>query len=271
MISVDTRGRMGNQMFQLAFAHAASRRLGTRFVLGPGDLWSSFTTGPWASRAVRLSRKLEFRLRYGADPADKVDVPNEADPAQVLAELRDGVAYGGFFQSERYFAGYEAEVRALFEIRAEHRRAFSAAYGELGDYVCLHVRRGDYLEWSGGRALPPSYYRDALAAVGDLERYEVVVISDDIAAVTQELGDLPRVRFEANAPMIDFQLLTNASVVVASPSSFSWWGAWLNRHPASRILVPEHWFGFPEGRELPRDVVPDRWQTIAVADAPLSR
>jgi len=130
MISVDTRGRMGNQMFQHAFAHAASRRLGTTFVLGPGELWEGFELGAWGRRHVRLRRKLEFRLRYGADPADKLEVEESEDPATVLAALRDGVAYGGYFQSERYFAGYEDEVRELYRVRRGHEEAFAAKYGD---------------------------------------------------------------------------------------------------------------------------------------------
>jgi hypothetical protein len=264
VISVDTRGRMGNQMFQLAFAHCAARRLQTSFVLGPGALWESFDLGPWGRRHVRLARKLAFRARHGAEPADRVEVGNDDDPAAVLAELRDGVAYGGFFQSERYFAQYEDEVSALFEVRPAHARAFAAKYGSLGRYVCVHLRRGDYREWLGGRALPTAYFVDALATVDDRGGAPVVVISDDLEAARVELADVDGVRFEANDAMLDFQLLLNASVVVASNSSFSWWGAWLNRVEGARVIAPEHWVGFPERRELPRDVIASGWERIAV-------
>jgi hypothetical protein len=269
VISVDIRGRMGNQMFQLAFAHAAARRLGTTFILGPDELVGNFALGPWGRRPVRLARKLAFRSRYGADPADKVFVENDADPATVLAGLRDGVSYGGFFQSERYFAGHEDEVRELFQVRPSQRRAFEAVYGDARPYACVHVRRTDYIDWEGGRALPVSYFHDALALVADLEQLDVYVISDDPERVRGELGGLPGARFEVNPPMVDFQLLMHASVVVASNSSFSWWGAWLNRVPGARILAPDHWVGFPEGVEHPRDVIPPGWTRVPVRDAPV--
>jgi hypothetical protein len=259
---------MGNQMFQLAFAHAAARRLETSFVLGPGALWNGFDLGPWSRRSVRLARKLAFRARYGADPADKVEVDNDEDPSAVLTSLRDGVAYGGFFQSERYFAGYEDDVRELFAVRPAHERAFAAKYGSLGPYVCVHLRRGDYREWMGGRALPAGYFLDALATVPDLDDLSVVVISDELDAARVELADVRGARFEANDAMLDFQLLLNASVVVASNSSFSWWGAWLNRVPGARVIVPEHWVGFSEGREFPRDVIASGWERIAVCSTP---
>ncbi len=272
MISVDARGRMGNQMFQLAFAHVAARRLGTSFILGPAELWEGFELGAWGRRPVRLARKLRFRLRYGAAPGNKVEVPDDADPAQVLAELRDGAAYGGYFQSERYLAGYEDEIRSLFQVRAEHEAAFAEKYGDSGPYVCVHMRRGDYFEWGpGGRALPTSYFVDAIAAVGDLSGYEVIVISDDLDHAAVEMAGVEGVRFESNPAMVDFLLLMNADVVIASNSSFSWWGAWLNRNPAASVIAPRHWVGFPEGRERPRYVIAEGWRTIPVDATPGTR
>ncbi len=257
-------------MFQFAFAHAAARRLGTSFILGPGPLWEGFDLGPWGRRPVRVARKLAFRLRHGADPSDRIEIEEQADPAAVLAELRDAAAYGGFFQSERYFAGYEDEVRALFRVRDEHERAFARRYADLPPYVCVHLRRGDYRDWNGGRALPTTYFTDALRALGELDGMPVVVISDEPESAAVELAEFPGARFETNGAMVDFLLLVNASAVVASNSSFSWWGAWLNRTPRARVVVPEHWIGFPEGVERPRDVIADGWTSIPVRDAPLA-
>lgn len=257
-------------MFQLAFAHAAARRLGTSFVLGPGPLWDGFDLGPWGRRRVRLARKLAFRLRYGASPPDRVEIDEQEEPEAVLAGLRDAAAYGGYFQSEQYFAGYEDEIRVLFRIRAEHERAFAARYRDLLPYVCVHLRRGDYREWHGGRALPTTYFTDALRSLGDLGGMPIVVISDEPESAAAELAEFPGTRFETNPAMVDFLLLTNASAVVTSNSSFSWWGAWLNRTPGVRIVVPEHWFGFAEGVERPRGVMARGWTAIRVRDAPLT-
>jgi len=263
MISVDARGRMGNAMFQLAFAHAASRRLQTSFVFGPAPLWEQFELGPWGRRSVRLRRKLVFRTKYGANPTDRVFIEANADPGAVMATLRDGVAYGGFFQSERYFAGYEDEIRALFTVRGEHLAEFSHRYGWLSRYVCMHVRRTDYLDQSA-LALPRSYFSDALAAVPGRESLDLVVVSDDPDGVRTELADLGEFHIAANPPLTDFLLLMNANVVITSNSSFSWWAAWLNTEPGVRVLVPQHWLGFARGVEVPRDVIPERWSVVPV-------
>ena len=261
MIYVDSVGRMGNHMFQLAFAHATARRLGTSYILGPSSLVDDFELGGWSRRSVRLARKLAFRARYGNPPHERVDVDIDDDPSAVLAALRDGVVYGGFFQSARYFAGYEDDVRKLFAVRPQPLQTFNARYGSLGRYVCIHLRRGDY---SGlGWALPTGYFLDALATVEDLGDVPVIVISDDPDTARSELASVEGARFEVNDRMVDFQLLMNASVVIASNSTFAWWGAWLNRVEGARVIVPEHWLG-PEGREWPRDVIADGWERCAV-------
>jgi hypothetical protein len=218
---------------------------------------------------VRLRRKLEFRLRYGADPADKLEVDEMEDPAAVLGRLRDGVAYGGYFQSERYFEGYEDEVRRLFTVRADHETAFAAKYGDLGPYTCVHMRRGDFFEWGpGGRALPTSYFLDAVASAGD---HQVIVISDDLEHAAAEMAEVEGARFESNPAMVDLLLLMNASVAITSNSSFSWWGAWLNRRPGARVIAPRHWVGFPERSDRPRDVIAAGWETIEVEPVPKAR
>jgi hypothetical protein len=260
---------MGNQMFQLAFAHVAARRLGTTYIFGDAPLWQSFDLDHWGRRSTRLARKARFRLRYGSGGPERVFVDVDDDPGEALAQLRDHAAYGGYFQSERYFEGYEAEVRALFAVRREHEQAFAERYGDLGGYVCVHVRRADYLEIDGW-ALPVSYFADALAVAGAAQgERPVIVVSDDLQAARAELGHLPGLRFEANPPMVDLLLLMHADAIILSNSSFSWWGAWLSRRPGVRVLAPEHWVGFERGIESPRDVICAGWERVVVRDAAL--
>jgi hypothetical protein len=274
VIRVHTDGRMGNQMFQLAFAHAAARRLGTRYVyarppfkddiLGP-PLWRLFDIGEWGHAGVRLARYAAFLARHGPR-APNVAVPHDVEPAAILGTLREGVVYIGFYQSEQWFAGYEDQVRAMFTPLPRFEAEFEARRPER-PYICMHVRRGDYLA-TGGWALPTSWFLAALEAVPDRERYDVIVVSDDPAAVRQELRGVGEFRCEPNSMMVDLLLLMNADVVITSNSSFSWWGAWLNRRDA-HVIAPQHWLGFATGVEEPRGAIPERWQQVPVRDAPL--
>jgi hypothetical protein len=194
-----------------------------------------------------------------------VEVDGDDDPRDVMGGLRDGVRYGGFFQSAEYFDSEFDAVRRAFTVRREHRERFQRSYADLvrDGYVCVHVRRGDYLHWGGyGVELPWSYFRRCLELADP--QGPVIFTSDDLAAVRAELGSRAGTRFEANDPIIDLQLMMNAEVCVVANSSFSWWGAWLNPRPDKRVLAPRHWLGFKEGREWPRRVIPEDWIQVPV-------
>lgn len=267
-------------MFQAAFAHAASRRLGTEFALGPGPrssfatlgppLWQFFELVPWARPLVRWRRRSAFRLRHGFR-ADVVEVGQHDDPLGVLPDLRDGVEYAGFFQSELWFADFAQEIRQLFTVRADHRAAFEQRFPTRRPYICMHVRRTDYLDIADGWALPTSYFLQARDSIPEHEHYDLVVVSDDPEAIGEEFAGEPTLRCSRNSAIIDLQLLIHADVVITSNSSFSWWGAWLNQQPGARVIAPKHWLGFAAGIDEPARVIPERWTSLLVRDAPLHR
>jgi len=49
--------------------------------------------------------------------------------------------------------------------------------------------------------------------------------------------------------------------VVISNSSFSWWGAYLNKNPNKTIIAPKNWFG-PKGPKDTENILPKDWLSI---------
>ena len=213
---------------------------------------------------------MAFRLEQGFRP-DLVVFGQDEDPAAGIARLRDGAEFAGFFQSELWFADFADEIRRLFTVRAEHQDDFRRRFPELGPYICMHVRRTDYLDMPPGWALPASYFTDALAEIPDRDRFKLIVVSDDPDTVRADLAGEPEVHFSDNPPIVDLQLLMNAHFVITSNSSFSWWGAWLNQTPQPLVIAPQHWLGFASGADEPVKVLPERWMVLPVRDPPLRR
>jgi hypothetical protein len=57
----------------------------------------------------------------------------------------------------------------------------------------------------------------------------------------------------------ELYLMMNCKHAILANSSYSWWGAWLNRDPGIRI-APSIWFN--SSKEDPRDIIPEEWIKI---------
>jgi hypothetical protein len=124
-------------------------------------------------------------------------------------------------------------------------------------YVAVHIRLGDYLKESETNAVHGTcsvqYYLNALEAVAErCDCNSVKVVSDDIAAAKKifdvyELSLKYDLEFLENQTEIDdLAVLTRASGVVMSNSTFSWWGAYIaHRQRNAPVVYPEPWFSSP--------------------------
>jgi len=247
-------------MFQYAFAIAAARMLDTWFLYDTRDL-SRYFAVPRApipnaamKRLVRASGRLLARREVVADERD--------EPEEVMASLTDRTAYGGHFYSEVFFRAAANEVRSRFQVRNEIRNRFMNRYAMLvkTGYVAAHVRLGDYFEYRDDVTLRPGYYRRAFEVLdSDLP---IVVVSDEPERVRAAFANDPGVRVEANDEITDFLLLSHASHLISSNSSFAWWAAWLNENEDLRVIAPRWWLGMHEQREVPVRVMREGWQQL---------
>jgi hypothetical protein len=264
VIAVDQRGRLGNAMFQWAFGFVVARRLGTSFRVDQTLLRPLFQLDGRVAGAVREARYEIRRRRTGLLP---LEVDNVEPPKQVISALRDDTRYGGYFQSAQYLAGHEQAVREAFRLRAGAQRAYRDHHGGLSGHIAVHVRRGDYAEFNGGALLPIAWYDACLAAIGDRAGRPIVFVSDDLDWVRTTFRHHPNTRFVAASEAVDLQVLMHADALVLSPSSFSWWGAWLNRR-SPQVFVPRDWINFRTGGgEYPAGVICPEWTKVDVGPA----
>jgi len=182
----------------------------------------------------------------------------------------------GYFQSERYFSSIAGSLCGWFALREPLGVAASAALERIeasGLPVSVHVRRGDYLkpgtlEYHG--LLGEPYYREALARlepdVG--QESELFVFSDDMDAAEQVLNFVPKarlvhVRGDPERPWEDMALMARCRHHVIANSSFSWWGAWLNRWPDKIVVAPRNWFALGQlNRSRTFDLYPPGWLLV---------
>ncbi len=218
-----THGQLANQMFQYAIVKAVCAKRGYE---------------------ARIPRYDGLALTEVFDIADPE--LTESDAAQLIHsyiephfafndavfDVPDNCNLQGFFQSQRYFAHCEAEIRASLRFKpAVVAKADSASPRLLGRSwlrgtpVSLHVRRGDYL------TLPTyhpfcgrEYYEGALALMEErFGRLRVIVFSDDLDWCRETFRGR-RYRFSNNDRGTDLLLMSRCDHHILANSSFSWWG-----------------------------------------------
>jgi len=48
---------------------------------------------------------------------------------------------------------------------------------------------------------------------------------------------------------------------IIANSSFSWWGAWLNKNTDKKVVAPSTWFGVAITHNT-KDLIPETWKII---------
>lgn len=263
MIIVRLTGRMGNQLFQYAFAMSAQKRLRTYAMID--DRFQRDVVSPYFSFKGIYQHPLIKRVAYRLVQLPQIYQDGGEDIEMILEKVvKNGVYYFAYFQSERYFEPIRSRIRDRIRIKQRYQEEFQKKYGQLykdNRILAIHYRFGDYKHWEkeglGGPdlTLPDRYYSNALAQIRDLDSYLVVLVTDDIDTCDSRTRQLKNKMVISDSEIMDFQLLVNADKLIVANSSFSWWAAYLNTKNA-QVYAPEYWLGFKVGKEFPNGIIP---------------
>ena len=176
-----------------------------------------------------------------------------------FAEIPDNTYLRGHWESEDYFADYADLVRMKFTFAQECFDPKLTAEVRTCEAVAVHVRRGDKAEDNSFYGSNERYLRLAMEKISGLTfRPRFFVFSDDIEWCRETLPkihDTDYTFIEGRTPPQDMALMTQCRHVIVGPSTFSWWGAWLNDNPNKIIIAPDInlWY-----KQLTPSVIEDR-------------
>lgn len=157
----------------------------------------------------------------------------------------------GYWQSEKYFLDVRDEIINMIDWSDTQMYSFS-------DSCSIHVRRGDYLKKQHVHPIQPlSYFDHAIDIIQP--RGNIFVFSDDIDWCKSNLKYKNMIFVENNNDAQDLKLMSQCSDNIISNSSFSWWGAWLNKNPDKRVVCPKNWFA---DNTNDTDIKPMEWMQI---------
>ena len=152
----------------------------------------------------------------------------------------------GYWQNELYFSA----IRELLLVELSPNCSLnnsSCAYLESikeNNSVSLHVRRGDYLNLKNINVLDVGYYKKAVEYVRKIvENPTFFIFSDDLEWCKSSLGFLDDCIYVdyTQTEIDDLKLMSFCRHNIIANSSFSWWGAWLNKNPNKTVIAPKGW------------------------------
>ncbi len=248
----------GRQLVNLAIDEDAPAFEGTRH-----DLFcryplrrSSIAPRPWlrrlAFRVVRRATRLAARLRLVPPGVAlvrhrdvEVDWPLDGPEIAALVRSKRAIFFRGWkFRSEALLAKHADVVRGVFAPIPERASRIDAllsrARAGAEVVVGVHVRRGDYREWLGGRYFYEiDAYARLMARIADLFAGRTVaflVCSDERLAPAEFPGRAVTI---ANGDRVDdMYSLARCDYIVGPPSTFSAWGSFHGQVPLYVVRDP---------------------------------
>lgn len=292
MIYVRLKGGMGNQLFQYALGRQLAWQLGVecRFDLtnllnrhkGPDFVYRDydldifhvaveFMQPPGVLRQVyklKHSRINKFMDRLAKGSKHFVKEAAFHFQPQILAEARDETLYEGWFQSPKYFAGVETELRQEIRFKQGIETASQALLERIktSNSVCLNVRRTDFLQVDTLNATTLNYFLEAGAYVGErVQDPHFFIFSDDVAWCQENIKlpyplEVVDHRHKGHKFGNYLQLMASCDHFIVPNSSFAWWAVWLRNNSDGIVVAPKNWF--TDLSINTSDLVPAEWARL---------
>lgn len=283
------QGGLGNQLFQWAFGLYLQRQYPDAEVWLDGwtyrydayhqgiEIQKLFVTEQAESFArINASRRLLGRFKSlrplvsgaiavyyrlcGFHTIYDTQLAEEASLKRLVWD-NEHLSFGGYFQQAMYAKAVEDELKSRYRPTLTPRNR-DLLDGRLKNrtLVAVHIRRGDYLNIPDYGVLENlSYYHLAIAYMQNRVAHPYFLIfSDDPTWVKANLmlEDCTVVDWNVGDESFqDLVLMSECHHQIIANSSFSWWAAFMNKHPEKLIIAPKRWFA----HKTSDCIVPAEW------------
>jgi len=251
MIHGSFGGRLGNQMFQYAIARIVAEKNGYEFYLPQvNELPHPHPEDP--SHHIfnffpNLERgKIDGNLQYiyNENPGQYFD-PN-------LFNAPNFTRLYGYYQTERYFEGYEDKIKEWFKLEADDKTSELLLKYPVEEYCYIHFRV--YVFGEGQTYISLKFYLDAMDKIKEIKPdIKFLVITEEIPKAEEVFKDVD-CEIISNDMMVDLKLLYFSKYCIISPSTYSWWAAWLTDKYIT--VAPMYWIYYdkPEKGWFPCEI-----------------
>lgn len=197
------------------------------------------------SLLVKLFRR--FNIVIGKSKNHYLEPHFEFDPS--VKSINNSKYLDGYWQSIKYFENIQDIIKNSFSFNINSSSQNLKTKEQMGkvNSVSVHVRRGDYVNNKlHGGICNESYYKKAINCITDrVEKPIFYVFSDDIMWCRNHLNIENAIYVDwniNNESYRDMELMTKCKHNIIANSSFSWWGAYLNKNKNQIVICPDKWF-----------------------------
>lgn len=233
MISCELMGGLGNELFQIASAYSLSLKHKVDFYIPEWKNSKYFNIPNFKKSMPEIFQHNQKQFHYYNRP------------------YQCGTLYKGYYQSSKFFEGFDSEIKSLFELKNEYK------YEELNNSCSIHVRRGDYLQLEQFHPVQTmKYFDEAIHRIKkEVRKVNFIVFSDDIKWCKENFH-YSNLSFSEGEMIEDFAKMISCTHHIISNSSFSWWTAYLSQK--GLVIAPVKWFG-PALSHDTRDIYEKDW------------
>lgn len=259
MVVVSIKGRLGNQMFGFALYRQLlkmGKEVYVDFLHEPLIDFFAFQYNVIDKETAleylkdRDNRNIIKRWEYRIFPQRCLCYEEKATGVFDKNVLRlDEVYLNGYWQSERYFSDVTEEIRRMYrfpDLLTDYQQKMLDEI-QSKQSVSMHIRRGDYLEHPElYGTITMEYYDRAMRYIQERkENVYFYIFTNDIPWAMQNFKRDNTFIIEdsghADTGNLDMALMAACKDNIIANSSFSWWGAWLNRNQEKIVIAPKEW------------------------------
>jgi hypothetical protein len=219
MLTIQLQGGLGNQLFQLAALEYYSNTTGLPIFISEKVTPKTYHSNQNYYDSIFLNWKPLYNNK-------SVDIHvGEEDPKFNTSKIN---CLHGYFQDYTL-------VTELFLSKLVLNTAILTKYPDIHTTVFLHIRGGDYINNPVHDLHLNEYYS---RAISQFKNDKFSVFTNDKEYAKRFLGNI-NYNFVDENELDSLTLMSKCKAGICANSSFSWWGAYLNRNRP--IYMPSKW------------------------------
>jgi len=264
-IICEFEGGLGNQLFQIF--NTISYCLDTNSSYVFYNSYLGYRKLYWDNFLSNLKNNVINQLpeKYGIIKEDSFSYKN----LKNYNVIDNKILIKGYFQSYKYFEHNFDKICEIINIKNK--------ISNDENVISLHLRIGDYKYFDGFTILPIDYYINSIKYIINetkIDNYKIIFFYEKIDEDNENIKDkinlissiYPKINIiKCSDDLTDYEemlLMSNCTHNIIANSTFSYWGAFLNKNKNKIVTYPSLWFNNNLKDNNLIDLFPESWIKI---------